>query len=193
LKKTRFAYIAGIVDGEGHLTIGKTKRPDNSNGSYSFHYTANVGVTNTYKPLMKLLVELCGGAFYAVKNGGKKPCYKWVLTTNASREKFLLAVLPYLLEKRAQAVLLLKFVRMQNINNPALREAMFQEMQVLHNQKSVETNMLDDVTPPGETLKREPDLTGDCESDPDVSQGAGTTAHIIGCACGFCKTGFTKP
>jgi hypothetical protein len=170
LKKTRFAYIAGIVDGEGHLTIGKTKRPDNSNGSYSFHYTANVGVTNTYKPLMKLLVELCGGAFYAVKNGGKKPCYKWVLTTNASREKFLLAVLPYLLEKRAQAVLLLKFVRMQNINNPALREAMFQEMQVLHNQKSVETNMLDDVTLPSVTLKREPDLTGDCESDPVVTQ-----------------------
>jgi hypothetical protein len=169
MRKTKFAYIAGIIDGEGHLTISKIRRPENSKTTNCFHYTANLGVTNTYLPLLKMLVEVVGGTYYCSDRRANKICYKWVLNSNESREKFLLAILPYLLEKREQAKLLLKFVRLHKVENPDLREKMYQEMKLLHHQKSVTTN----TSSASEDLevKIESDLTGDCESAPDVNQG----------------------
>jgi hypothetical protein len=168
MKKTTFAYIAGIMDGEGHFTIARTKRPGSKEGSTSLHYTAMLGVTNTYLPLIKHLIKALGGTYYISRDNGKdKTLYKWVVNNNKSREKVLLAVLPYLFEKRNQAKLLLHFVRLDGVANPALREAIFREMQTLHGKGIVETNTSNIDR---DVVKIESELVSDNESVPVVTQ-----------------------
>jgi uncharacterized protein (DUF2225 family) len=116
-----------------------------------------------------MLVEEVGGTYYCSDKRANKACYKWTLNSNESREKLLLAILPYLLEKREQAKLLLKFVRLHRVENPELREKLYQEMKLLHYQKSLTTNT-SSASEPSE-VKIESDLMGDYESAPDVNQG----------------------
>jgi hypothetical protein len=176
MKKTTYSYIAGIFDGEGHFTIGKTSQPE-SNG---YHYTAQMGITNSHLPLMKYLVKVLGGVYFVShRRKNQKVVYRWQPQANATREKALLAVLPYLREKRSQALLLLKFVRLHGQNVPDERETLYQEMQSLHSFESVETNMSGKlpyckVNPYpktfSENLKIESDLQGDLQSEPVVTQ-----------------------
>jgi len=167
LKKTIYAYIAGIIDGEGHFTIARISRPC-GNGTI-FHYTANMGVTNTYLPLIRHLIKVLGGAFVVSSNrAGQKKVYRWQLQANASREKALLAVIPYLREKRQQAALLLKFSRLHGQQVPDVRETLYQEMKKLHQAELVETNT--SGTSEVGDVKIESDLQGDLQSEPVVTQ-----------------------
>ena len=85
--------------------------------------------------------------------------------TTADKET-LLAVLPYLVVKREQAVNLLEFVRLPRDMNPEKRRE-FWERQAALNKRGigVTTNMQDN---PKNGLKIESGLAGDRESDPIV-------------------------
>jgi len=107
------AYIAGLVDGEGSITIGRRgQRPDN--GGHSPQHNLVVSVVNTHLPTLQWLQETIGaGAIhYKPRNGslGTKDCYVWKLGGNQQAHDFLTAVRPWLRMKADQCWLGLEFL-----------------------------------------------------------------------------------
>ena len=108
VKKTDLAYIAGIVDGEGCITLARaTRKHPTSLCGYSIDTL--VIVSNTNKWLLEYLKFAFGGSVRAQKLGeNRKVCYHWRLSSRQA-EAFLELILPYLHLKRPQAELALKF------------------------------------------------------------------------------------
>lgn len=182
--KAKYSYLAGIIDGEGCLTIGAGNKGNVTN------YNSVVMVTSTSEKLVKWLQHNFGGNYY---QSGRdvpncKPAFIWRFLKKADIEKLLLAILPYLIIKREQAILLLEFVRLERSENPQKRSELHQKMKMLNKRgvDSVTTNMQD--APHGTTVhdpycpcgwcklfytnaKIESELTGDRESAPDVNPG----------------------
>lgn len=102
------AYIAGIVDGEGCISI--TRRKIKSKRSNNWFYQTQVIVVNTDKRLIDFLVSLYGGFVTSPRRekAGHKPIYRWVITGNDMRQ-LLEDTLDYLILKREQARLALSF------------------------------------------------------------------------------------
>uniref|UniRef100_A0A6M3L5I0 Homing endonuclease n=1 Tax=viral metagenome TaxID=1070528 RepID=A0A6M3L5I0_9ZZZZ len=97
MRKTEIlAYTAGIIDGEGHITI--LNKPDCRSRK------VQVAVTNTNEWLCQWLKMQFGGRVYTWKPYQKhwKPAYRWILEFNKATD-FLQLVLPYLNLKRAHA------------------------------------------------------------------------------------------
>ena len=92
------AYVAGILDGEGSISI--------RNQAPHHNFQIRIVVVNTFLPLLKNLQEQFAGSIYQRKPIGlsKKECYEWVSTGNQA-EGILKQLLPYLLIKRKQAEL----------------------------------------------------------------------------------------
>jgi hypothetical protein len=159
MKKNKFIYLAGIIDGEGCLIISRSDR-----GTYNNYY-ARIHVKNTDKRLMKWLVENFGGNIHVHKPKSEKHsvAYSWYFAGNAkSREIFLLALMPYLIIKQEQAKILVDFVRLSEQKCPELREELYQKMHALNKRgPTVET---DTQITELDSVKIQPELTGDCES-----------------------------
>lgn len=92
------AYFAGIFDGEGWVSITRT-RP------YGRHvtprYSLYIGVANTYLPVLEAMKLLFGGSLGKTAKVNLQ-CYAWRLTSH-NAVRFLEALLPYLRIKRMQA------------------------------------------------------------------------------------------
>jgi hypothetical protein len=180
--KVYWSYLAGLFDGEGTFSIYQ------NNGNYhvtvtgeekQYNFTNHrVEITNTNIDLMEWLIKHFGGKYYLHRRAKivHKPAYSWRPSGKKNTESLILGILPYLVIKQKQANIVLQYIRLGSScgvarhDVEARRKLMF-ECQALNKRGfSVETNMLDDVTLPSVTLKREPDLTGDCESDPVVTQ-----------------------
>lgn len=111
MKAVKLAWLAGIFDGEGTITTTKnngTTRP-------------LLQVTNTNQPLLTevqtLLNELVKRPVRAcLQQRGKlsvKPCYYLYVTKQSEVKLVLEALIPYLIGKREQAVLLLEYVNIR--------------------------------------------------------------------------------
>lgn len=106
LTKTQAAYIAGILDGEGCITLsrsGKYLRP-------------LVSVVNTKKELLEYLVTSTGLGKVLVSKRPSKTSnipYRWQIWSKQS-SLFLIQVLPFLVIKKQQAILLLNFANRSN-------------------------------------------------------------------------------
>ena len=192
--KTDWAYMAGIMDGEGSFCISKVTLYSKSGKPY-LGYDCKVMVANTSEVLIKWLVEKFGGKYRIGVNEASKqakawgsksiirPCYRWTMEGYRNQEQFLLAVLPYLVIKREQAKVALEWTRMVNQKNPAKRLKLHQRMIAL-NAKSPTTNTPDsEWVAPGFVqvatidypalhqyiqMKIESDLHGDMQSAPEV-------------------------
>lgn len=90
-------YVAGYFDGEGYVGVPKT------NGCYN----VRVSLSNTYLPALVELQKQFGGVVSA-KSKQVKPThrktYHWRIGGQPAKE-FLIAILPYLDEKKQQAEL----------------------------------------------------------------------------------------
>jgi hypothetical protein len=95
------AYLAGIVDGEGYIGLTKNK------GTYGPRLL--VGMTD--KIVIDLLHETFGGRLYEDKVRSGRVLYRWHVVNKADLERILSELLPHLRAKRAQAELVLEFVR----------------------------------------------------------------------------------
>ena len=85
------AYAAGIIDGEGHITMP------------GHRVALGVGVNNTDERLIEWLNERWPGRLYTYPpNGNRQALYCWTLRRDGSIE-FLRAILPYLVIKRETA------------------------------------------------------------------------------------------
>lgn len=102
------AYTAGIVDGEGHITI--SDKPD------ARSYKLQVAVTNTNEWLCQWLKMQYGGRVWSwapLKINWKR-AYRWELTYGKASE-FLELIIPFLNLKKPQAEIAIRYQNRRRI------------------------------------------------------------------------------
>jgi hypothetical protein len=109
------SYIAGYLDGEGHIAILKVSVDAPSSkkaGLKSPQYLLRVEIANTTIQSLEWIQRLFGG--YVVRANAKKRsprskrCWRW-LCCGWTAYRFLGAITPFLRQKQPQAVLALAF------------------------------------------------------------------------------------
>jgi len=102
-------YVAGIIDGEGCISINRARFRNKP--WLSDRYTAILSVGNTSRQMIELLVSTFGGTIALRPATAKhKACYVW--SVRGPKAKAVLdAVGPHLRVKVAQRDLLIEFVR----------------------------------------------------------------------------------
>lgn len=107
MNNTLLAWVAGIFDGEGSLTIKR------SNRSGTVHYQLWVTVGMSDRPenekALKILQKAFGGNISRIKpKGNRIGAVAWTVVSNQALE-CLKKVIPYLVIKKKQAELLIEF------------------------------------------------------------------------------------
>lgn len=115
LSETERAYLAGILDGEGHMSI------QIGNGISDKCFPARVSVANNVPLIHDWLRERFGGVTQKM-NGGRGRCSQTRWTNKPAIVKILEAALPYLIIKKRQAELMLTF--MSSVDKPGGRNAL---------------------------------------------------------------------
>jgi hypothetical protein len=107
-------YLAGIIDGEGTITIGRQKQYKRE----TYVFRTWIFVANTFKPLVELLKQRHGGNWAL---GGKprtkryKQGYVWHMLDRETIAPLLRSIMPYLVVKRRQAELVLRFIESRQL------------------------------------------------------------------------------
>ena len=131
------AYLAGVFDGEGSIYFVETK------GTIRL----DVSLGNTSEPLVYAYQNIFGGSTRKrPPHNGVLPMFEWKIGKQSDLEKFLLAMLPYLVTKREQAKLALEFTRTR-------KSLSLEEGRQIKTQTSILNGKM-----------RESELTGDRES-----------------------------
>ena len=104
LEPTKLAYIANLLDTEGNISIGRSRK-DNDR-PWSYRTKCSIGSNN--KKLIQSLLNMTGigGISMSTVNRGKA---FWYLKVPEMRD-FLEAIKPYLVLKKKQADIALKFL-----------------------------------------------------------------------------------
>lgn len=135
------AYLAGIIDGEGHISINRTKTCPQRR--INPRYQAEVIVVNTDVRLMEYLVEHAGGSFYKRKRAKEwhKDTYSWKVTSTTARD-LCKKLLPYLFLKKGQAECIVKLYEECDFNIRVLtdaeikkRDSIYQEILALNDSR----------------------------------------------------------
>lgn len=194
--KTKCSYLGGLVDGEGNICVWRTEaraKDYKTSGKTYGSFNLRLHIANTSLTLMKWLVSNFGGVYHTKREATDKhaTAYEWRPKGEGNTKRTLLAILPYLVIKREQAILALKYIELPQ-QAPEAREAIYQRMRQLNQKgpKTVETNTSSIPAGPRQFwdtirdgsllapsiayhagLKIESELTGDRESEPVVIQG----------------------
>lgn len=110
--ETLYAYLAGAIDADGFISIGKragSRRK--ADGTTPFYYVIKIGLSETSPIIPELLHQTFPGWYgtHQPKNPAHKRWYIWH-AENAKAEAPLRALLPHLRLKRRQAEIALAFV-----------------------------------------------------------------------------------
>lgn len=102
-ESTVLAYLAGMIDGDGYITINRSIR------GLKVYHAPQVGITGTRREPHDLAASLWGGAVscYRPSNPVHRPQFHWS-RQGAAAAAIILSVEPYLLVKREQAWLALE-------------------------------------------------------------------------------------
>lgn len=148
--KAKWGYLAGIMDGEGTFAVHKGSKPaPNGNGYMTAapRYNFSISVANTDERLMKWLVKNFGGSWSwdkkRLNEKWKRRCV-WRSCGMRNKEIILLAILPYLVMKREQALVGLAFIRLYGESNPQKREELYQAMKKLNRRGVLVTTNTDE-------------------------------------------------
>lgn len=129
LSETDKAYIAGVLDSDGCITMSKAidKRRLNSKGTF----TLRLVITMTYDSVIDWIIERIGG-FKEVQNYTYKPSqsrHLYTLRLSGKRAAELCKqVLPYMIAKRNRAEVAIEFAETIHVNNNRGRDGIFQAM-----------------------------------------------------------------
>ena len=113
----KLAYIAGILDGEGSIMIMRQAsesfmKQRAERGCFHPHYAPCIRIGMQDRSALDLIVDATGIGFVHTEKPyhHKKPMYRWMVRSKAEITQFLKLMMPYLLVKKDQAILCLKFV-----------------------------------------------------------------------------------
>ena len=103
ISETDKAYIAGIIDGEGCISITRAKR---TNGEYAYQESMSMAMTN--EEAIRTISNIFGGQYFCYQyNTKNKPEYFYKVQSGVL-ENILQSILPYLKVKKEQAKLALE-------------------------------------------------------------------------------------
>lgn len=94
-------YLAGLIDGEGHIGFTETT---NGNG-----VNPRLLVYNTYRPVIQALYDRWGG-WLGEDTRRPKTCYTWSASSQPVMEKAINDLLPHLIIKQDKAQEVLRFI-----------------------------------------------------------------------------------
>lgn len=102
-----WAYLDGIIDGEGCIIIHGQK--SRKGGKVFVYYTLFINVGNTSFSLLKWINDRFGGSvFPQTRLANRRQVWHWNVASKQA-EEILLGILPYLVIKKDQAELALRF------------------------------------------------------------------------------------
>ena len=111
LNKIQLAYIAGILDGEGHISITRNMCRTCVRG---YRHRVQIAITNSELKLMRILKNWFGGHIQNIqideKHNYRKQCYCWKQWAVNEQLEFLKLIEPYLFLKRRQAQICIDFL-----------------------------------------------------------------------------------
>ncbi len=133
---TELAYAAGLMDGEGSILCcgrGYAKKGKNTKK----YLTVSVSLNNTDPNMIMWLCERFGGSVHLVRYDlpGYKDLYGWRLS-GKKMETFVRAIEPYLVTKKAQAILALKFRETICDSGKSLSDTSIRKRKHIHKQFS---------------------------------------------------------
>ena len=103
-----YAYLAGIIDGEGTIRVNRTTHRHYVGQDYQYDAAISVGMTN--RNVIEILSKYLGAKMYIERvPENRKQIYRWVVSGNRIIPKILKKILPYLIVKKKQAELVLMF------------------------------------------------------------------------------------
>ena len=139
LQQVQVSYMAGIIDGEGHIGISRRRK----NYHYSWSYDPHVSVTNTSEELLLWLQNSTRFGTITARRTleSRKSCAVWQLRVH-EMAPFLRAIQPYLIVKLRQSEILLDYLASIRHNHGrgkghteeeiTLKENLFYEMSALN-------------------------------------------------------------
>ncbi len=149
LKDKTKAYLAGLFDSEGDLSVGRHTSKERTyivkGKKYTYKnyisYSASIAVYNTYLPLMKYLVKHFGGTYRVLHKETEttQKVYAWKPDGTKHSLYVLNLVAPYVSIKQSQLQLLIKFLELGNISNPEARKDLYMSC-LIANSSSVTTD-----------------------------------------------------
>ena len=102
-----YSYLAGIIDGEGTIRIGLSNKDSRGNVQKCFYASISVGMTD-YK-VIKLLSDTFGSSVRKESVLNRKLMFRWGTSGNKVVPKIIEKIIPYLIVKKEQAELVIKF------------------------------------------------------------------------------------
>ena len=148
-------YIAGLFDGEGSVSIGRTSTPGEKlkrgrPGYFYEKYFLQVSIVNTYRPVLDLIHALYGGGVNRTSAVvGRKECFVWKVG-GKNALPFLEDMLPRVHIKREQIGLALKFISLPRTWQVEERKRLYAAMSALNGRRNSHRRAM--VTP--ESLTR---------------------------------------
>ena len=136
MKEKTKAVLAGLLDSEGSVSIGRHVSKQRTyiikGKSYTYEgytsYGAEVVVYNTYRPLMKYLVKHFGGTFRILRKEtiNRQTMWAWIPDGADHNLSVLETILPYIVLKKKQAQLCKAFLELTG-TCPEARKALYEE------------------------------------------------------------------
>jgi len=106
------AWLAALIDGEGSITINRSKRSD-SNPNHVDVFGICLSVANTSVPLLEKAARLMGDSLVKMNNSGaNRPCYS-VQVSDKKAARVIRRIRPFLIDKAEQARVALALVPTQ--------------------------------------------------------------------------------
>lgn len=159
--KTLLAYLAGIVDADGHVALHAGRKLSPEQRRISTRYQGEIVVTNTDRPLIDLLVETFGGHVFTRKKveAHHKTTYSWKATDWVAVE-VAKALLPYLFVKKGQAEIIIEFYEQRGVTPTRWRRPGEAEELARRDDCYARLRALVDDRRPQRLNERAPDLIG---------------------------------
>jgi len=106
-RKIDIRYLAGLIDGEGNIGVYKRSRKT----YVTYQGILRIGMCDPV--IIKYLHKVFGGEYhiYGTKKKHHRPCHYWCTTNSRLLVSLLTRLLPFLIVKKAQALLVIRFVR----------------------------------------------------------------------------------
>ena len=109
----QYAYLAGVIDCDGYITIQRTKKVKklpSGNNCVGFYHVVKVGITGTDRGIHDFASKIFGSSVsdHQPKNELHKKHYMWQLTSSRAVD-FIKKIRPYLVIKRQQADLAVRY------------------------------------------------------------------------------------
>lgn len=126
---TEIAYLAGIIDGEGNISVSRCLRKTRD----SYLYSVRLVVTNTRPDLIEWIRGRFGGRVQVKSppTARHRAAYRWTVDGRRARP-ILTQVYPYLVLKSHQARIALAYLNLRGLHVPTVRAELWEQMRALN-------------------------------------------------------------